>query len=266
MQKLDYTRLANIVHRHLKLDNLSCAFENLKFNINLKRDTKELVDDSILGSICSEYFGENDKSYRHKMRLYQCFRVCKKFEKIFRSLDCSKQSKNENLKFEKHLTKIVWETLLNKYCIKYRDDRLTLKKPEISELISTIIQGNNIKCFVKCDFNWFIKDNSNRKNAPFWHAKFKCINSNCKNQFILNIYDHIPARDGGRDINFECIIINEHSEFVRKPVSCRAIDRKKVAERLKNTSPIIISNENALLNLARKKSLTFYSFEFFYFR
>ena len=123
-------------------------------------------------------------------------------------------------------------------------------KVQFHDVLSKKIQNSGINCWLvnTNSNNYFRCESSQRSHcSPFWHAKYNCLNKNCKIVFYANIFD-LPENindDIKVFIDFENVA--DHPKCIKK-IRCTGNDRDKQKMKLLSIGTSNTLNENIIQN------------------
>lgn len=201
-------------------------------------------ENNLWGKLCVQFFG----SYclRDSIYIYTAWnRNMNLYQTRVKQLFFIKNNENNTSKIKLNLDEI---SLVNKMILIFRDGRRCFSA-DFTKLLSKKLQILGTKCWLKCNFNWFRKQNS-RKTGNFWNGKYQCIECNKVYSFSMNdeSMEYLNIENFEHD--------NPHVDFVIEP-NFRISGEKRKILALEIASKGI-SNFRAEKFLFNKSNLVFY--------
>lgn len=190
-------------------------------------------ENNFWGKLCFKFFGTY--SLKDSMYLYTAWKrdVSSYKTKVIQENQLKRQ-KTFSFEFSNDEQKLFHSMITN-----FRNERKSFNSDFSTFLTQKIrILGSN--CLLKCEYNWFRKENS-RKYGDFWSGKYSC--SICNKTFKMRW-----IREDLNTIIFEGILSNDHSiEALKKVNHIRGEKRKALAHEIvaKGISGFRIENSSS---------------------
>lgn len=211
-----------------KLTEIIVTF--LKESPQLKLDNQKLTrdKDNIWSKISFSYFKTFE--YSNSCNIYSWWnRNTQGLKDVVEKklLEISKQS-NE-MKFFENKKKIIIQILpqewlnLKKFISKSERKKFNCG---FENILNKKIQELNVKCLLKCSYNWFGNVKNKKINSSFWSGVYYCIE--CQKKFTCKINQNINEENLTL-VKIE-IIFNEsksHECFIKKAVRCSGEQRNE---------------------------------------
>ncbi|CAF0907232.1 unnamed protein product [Brachionus calyciflorus] len=96
-------------------------------------------------------------------------------------------------------------------------------KSMAAEHISQKLNENGVICDLRMVNNWFRKNQSQKKRAPFWTGTLKCVINKCNNKFY-GIINEEPVAES--EVFLELFFDNQCKHIYKKTVRCSGSQRK----------------------------------------
>jgi hypothetical protein len=126
--------------------------------------------------------------------------------------------------------------------VTYENNKRKLPCSSASDL-TLFIQKSNLSCYLRHCSNGFRRDNSIKKNAPFWRGVYQCTNNGCC-KFEINVdFDE----ESDEMVEFSCLIYGEtnHTEKINNEALKRITSKEKLQVALK-----LLANSNNIETVA----------------
>ena len=163
-----------------------------------------------------------------------------------------------NKKYSIALTLEEWSHLQSFIVSYYLDGRKKFKT-EFDDFLSTKLQDQGVFCHLRCVYNWFKCDRSQKRRSSFWRGVYKCVQLDCKNVYLANINDQIPINFENlriKDvlnvpsirIDIDCEVLTVHEYKISKKIRCFGLKRKKEALQILAKGVLNVQSENIINN------------------
>lgn len=173
--------------------------------------------DNTLGRLCSKFFGSY--TFKNSMYLSTIWKRNKsEFKKrVKEQFLALKSDKKEHLDIDINQSE---KNQIENLIVTFGDGRKRLSA-DFTNFVSKKLQANGIKCWLKCNSNWFLKENG-RKKGDFWSGKYSCIE--CSSIYKLRI-KKLPIEK----IEVETILdLSSHQEFIEKKTNRISGEKRKI--------------------------------------
>ena len=99
-----------------------------------------------------------------------------------------------------------------------------------TKLLNIKLKQKNIKCYLKCNYNWFKNINGKKKLSPYWHGQYLCSNVKCP-----IVYNAVIEEAINTSFNLKLTwngTADHESEFIISKERCTGEKRKNLALKL----------------------------------
>ena len=130
-------------------------------------------------------------------------------------------------------------------------------KSGFDDFLTERLQNLNVKCYLRCKYNWFSESNNlSKPNDNLWRGLYVCIDPNCHNKFEAKI-KQIPIQNHCLNtlLDNDCctieIIFDQktlHQKKLSKKPRCSGSTRKETALNLMSRGVLNIQSENIIMN------------------
>lgn len=228
---------------------------NITVEIILKNSISDLqnvkptrVDDisNIWNRICLKYFG--NIRYQDALKIFTWWtRDTKNYSSLTRmAIEELKETKKMEIDSIKKdiivpLNSNEWKSIS---CLKATYNKRSKFISDFSNFLSEKIQKHGINCWLKCDFNWFKKNESQKLSSPFWKGRYQCYS--CKNTFFTKIIEELKDPN---ENTYVIIFVTyyeyfKHDAKISPKIRCFGEKRLEQAKELmyESTSNVITNN------------------------
>jgi hypothetical protein len=133
-------------------------------------------------------------------------------------------------------------------------------KTDFDDFLSDQLNKQGVFCRLRCIYNWFKNEKSQKIQSFFWRGSFKCTQSDCNKQFkaiiknglISDLYknsvDSILNSSTIKIVIETDDSISFHKSKVEKKIRCSGIDRRQEAIKILAKGITNVQSENILNN------------------
>jgi hypothetical protein len=220
-----------------------------EFDINVSKVTRKADPSNFWNMLCLKYASKIDYHLALKM--------CKSWSRNTNGFanqvnqltnnKVNKKEENEN-SFTILITNSEWMSLNSS--IINNSERGRFKK-EFSDFLSEKLQLAGVNCWIRCNFNWFKKNLSQKSSSPFWSGNYTCVDPNCRNIFKCEIIN--PIQDKCVIIFVQMVKKSNHKSKITNKVVCSGKKREKQALDLMMQSSLNCKTENLIQNALHDK-------------
>ena len=141
----------------------------------------------------------------------------------------------------------IWKNILENNT-KIWGKRKCLQYAPLNNYLTKLLQTKDVKCIVKCKYNWFKEENSRKQSSSYWRGTFYC--QTCTSKFVAIIQNDPFILEKSVFININYSSDQSICQNIIKDKKCSGEQRVCLANEIMSKGYTKLKSENTIYNTA----------------